>query len=59
SYGTHAEIGMRAMEKAFFSLDAPVQRVGVPDTHMPFSTPLEQEVMPGGEDVRTAIKRVT
>jgi pyruvate/2-oxoglutarate/acetoin dehydrogenase E1 component len=58
SYGTHAEIGMRAMEKAFFSLDAPVQRVGTPDTHMPFSTPLEQEVMPDGEDVRTAIKRV-
>lgn len=58
SYGTHAEIGMRAMEKAFFSLDAPVQRVGTPDTHMPFSTPLEREVMPDGEDVRTAIQRV-
>jgi pyruvate/2-oxoglutarate/acetoin dehydrogenase E1 component len=59
SYGTHAEIGMRAMENAFFSLDAPVQRVGTPDTHMPFSTPLEQEVMPDGEDVRSAIQRVT
>jgi pyruvate/2-oxoglutarate/acetoin dehydrogenase E1 component len=59
SYGTHAEIIARAQEEAFFSLDAPIQRVGTPDTHMPFSTPLEQEVLPGGEDVKDAIRRIT
>jgi acetoin:2,6-dichlorophenolindophenol oxidoreductase subunit beta len=59
SYGTHAEIIARVQEEAFFSLDAPIQRVGTPDTHMPFSTPLEQEVLPGGDDVREAIERVT
>jgi pyruvate dehydrogenase E1 component beta subunit len=58
SYGTHAEIVTQAQEEAFFSLDAPIQRVGTPDTHMPFSPPLEQEVLPNGEDVRAAIERV-
>jgi pyruvate dehydrogenase E1 component beta subunit len=58
SYGVHAEIATRAMENAFYSLDAPVQRVGTPDTHMPFSPPLEQEVLPDGEGVRAAIERI-
>ncbi|MFD1564716.1 alpha-ketoacid dehydrogenase subunit beta [Haloarchaeobius amylolyticus] len=58
SYGTHAEIATRVQEEAFFSLDAPIQRVGTPDTHMPFSPPLEQEVLPGDEDVRAAIERI-
>ncbi|MDT3433334.1 alpha-ketoacid dehydrogenase subunit beta [Haloarcula sp. 1CSR25-25] len=59
SYGTHAEIVARAQEEAFFSLDAPIQRVGTPDTHMPFSPPLEQEVLPDGDDVQNAIERIT
>lgn len=58
SYGTHAEVMARAVENAFYSLDAPIQRVGVPDTHMPFSPTLEQEVLPDGEDVREAIERI-
>jgi len=59
SYGTHAEIIARVQEEAFFSLDAPIMRVGTPDTHMPFSPPLEQEVLPGDDDVRAAIERIT
>jgi len=58
SYGIHAEVATRAMENAFFSLDAPIQRVGTPDTHMPFSPPLEREVLPNGEDVREAVERI-
>ncbi|PCR90863.1 alpha-ketoacid dehydrogenase subunit beta [Natrinema ejinorense] len=58
SYGTHAEIATRVQEEAFFSLDAPIQRVGTPDTHIPFSPPLEQEVLPDGDDVRAAIERI-
>ena len=58
SYGTHAEIVARVQEEAFFSLDAPIQRVGTPDTHMPFSPPLEQEVLPGDDDVKAAIERI-
>jgi pyruvate dehydrogenase E1 component beta subunit len=59
SYGTHAEIMARVNESAFFSLDAPMQRVGVPDTPVPFTPPLEDEVVPTGTDIRTAIERVT
>jgi pyruvate dehydrogenase E1 component beta subunit len=59
SYGIHAEVATRAMENAFFSLDAPIQRVGTPDTHVPFSPPLEEEVVPGGDDVLDAIERIT
>ncbi|RZV08068.1 pyruvate dehydrogenase E1 component beta subunit [Natrinema hispanicum] len=59
SYGTHAEIIARVQEEAFFSLDAPIMRVGTPDTHMPFSPPLEQEVLPGDDDVKAAIERIS
>ncbi|NHN46212.1 alpha-ketoacid dehydrogenase subunit beta [Halostella sp. JP-L12] len=58
SYGIHAEVATRVMENGFYSLDAPIQRVGTPDTHMPFSPPLEQEVLPDGEGVRDAIERI-
>jgi pyruvate dehydrogenase E1 component beta subunit len=58
SYGTHAEIMARVNESAFFSLDAPMQRVGVPDTPIPFSPPLENEVLPSEADIQTAIERI-
>ncbi|NIC00884.1 alpha-ketoacid dehydrogenase subunit beta [Halobacterium sp. R2-5] len=58
SYGVHAEVVTRMVEDEFFSLDAPLQRVGVPDTHVPFSTPLEDEIVPDGADVRDAINQV-
>jgi pyruvate/2-oxoglutarate/acetoin dehydrogenase E1 component len=35
-----------------------MQRVGVPDTPIPFSRPLEQEVVPGAEELHTAIDRI-
>ena len=58
SYGTHAEVATRVMENGFFSLDAPIQRVGVADVHIPFSPALEEEVLPHGEDVKAAIDRI-
>jgi len=57
SYGTHAEIMARVNENAFFSLDAPMQRVGVPDTPIPFAPPLENEILPGEDELRGAIER--
>lgn len=57
SYGTHAEILARAAESAFWDLDAPLQRVGVPDTPIPFSPAMEDEVVPAATDVRQAIER--
>ncbi|WP_136592123.1 alpha-ketoacid dehydrogenase subunit beta [Salinigranum halophilum] len=58
SYGTHAEVVARVQEEGFFSLDAPIQRVGVADTHIPFSPALEEEILPHADDVRAAIDRV-
>jgi pyruvate dehydrogenase E1 component beta subunit len=59
SYGIHAEVVTRVQENAFYSIDAPIQRVGTPDTHMPFSPSLEQEVLPDGDGVRAAVRRIT
>lgn len=58
SCGFHAEILARAGESAFWALDAPFERVGVPDTPIPFSPPLENEVLPGAAEIRAAIDRV-
>jgi len=58
SYGTHAEILSRINESAFWSLDAPMQRVGVPDTPIPFNPDLESEVIPDESDIRDAIETV-
>jgi pyruvate dehydrogenase E1 component beta subunit len=58
SYGTHAEILSRINESAFWSLDAPMQRIGVPDTPIPFNPDLESEVIPDESDIRDAIETV-
>ncbi len=58
SYGVHAEVVSRLVENGFYSLDAPPERVGVPDTHIPFSPSLEQEVLPDAADVTAAIERL-
>jgi len=57
SYGSHGEIGMRAMEESFYSLKAKIQRVGVPDVSIPFAPTLEDEVLPGKAEIRNAIER--
>ncbi|MFD1525152.1 alpha-ketoacid dehydrogenase subunit beta [Halolamina salina] len=57
SYGFHAEVFARSAEDAFWHLDAPLQRVCVPDTPIPFSPTQEDEVVPDADDVRRAIER--
>lgn len=57
SYGLHSEIVTRAAEEEFWWLDAPPQRVGVPDTPIPFAPSIEDEVLPDEADVRRAIER--
>lgn len=58
SYGLHGELLSRMVEEEFFNLDAPPQRVGVPDVHVSFSPPLEDEVTPTKEEIANAIKRL-
>jgi len=53
-----AEIGMQIMEKAFDSLDAPIQRVGA--RNMPIAGAfMEQYVLPQPRDIVAAIEVVT
>ncbi len=56
SYGLHAEVVTRVTEHPDCRLEA-VQRVGVPDTPVPFAPAMEDEVLPGPEEIRTAIRR--
>lgn len=51
SYGVTAEIAARVTEKAFYHLDAPVQRMGAMDVPVPFSPALEDLTVPTAEAV--------
>jgi pyruvate dehydrogenase E1 component beta subunit len=51
SFGATAEIAARIAEKAFYDLDAPVQRMGAMDVPIPFSPVLEDLTVPTPEGV--------
>ena len=51
AYGVTAEIAARVTEKAFYHLDAPVQRMGAMDVPVPFSPALEDLTVPTAEGV--------
>jgi pyruvate/2-oxoglutarate/acetoin dehydrogenase E1 component len=51
NYGVTAEIAARISEKAFYHLDAPVQRMGAMDVPVPFSPVLEDLTVPTPETV--------
>lgn len=51
NYGVTAEIAARIADKAFYHLDAPVQRMGAMDVPVPFSPVLEDLTVPTPEAV--------
>ena len=51
NFGVTAEIASRIAEKAFYHLDAPVQRIGAMDVPVPFSPALEDLTVPTPEKV--------
>tara|TARA_R110002124_G_scaffold76438_3_gene204843 strand:+ start:22223 stop:23218 length:996 start_codon:yes stop_codon:yes gene_type:complete len=51
SYGITGEIASRISDKAFYYLDAPVQRMGAMDVPVPFSPALEDITVPTAETV--------
>ncbi len=56
-FSVSAEIGMQIMEKAFDSLDAPIQRVGA--ANLPIAGGfMEQYILPQPKDIVTAIEAV-
>jgi pyruvate/2-oxoglutarate/acetoin dehydrogenase E1 component len=57
--GLASEIAALAATEALYDLDAPVKRICPRSVPMPFSPPLEQAVLPGLDEVVTAIREIT
>jgi pyruvate dehydrogenase E1 component beta subunit len=53
-----SEVSATVAEQAFAALRAPIRRVCVPDVAMPFSPPLERELLPDAERIATAAEEV-
>jgi pyruvate dehydrogenase E1 component beta subunit len=56
--GVASEVSAIVAENALFQLDAPIRRVGVPDTPIPFAPVMETAVIPQEEQIIEAIKSV-
>jgi 2-oxoisovalerate dehydrogenase E1 component len=57
-FGVGAEIAARAVDRGFWSLDAPVVRVGAPPTPAPYAVSLEGSWVPGAAQIEAAVRRV-
>jgi 2-oxoisovalerate dehydrogenase E1 component len=57
-FGVGAEIAARAVDAGFWSIDAPVLRVGAPPTPAPYAPALEQAWVPAAAQVEAAVRRV-
>jgi pyruvate/2-oxoglutarate/acetoin dehydrogenase E1 component len=53
-----AEISARIMEKAFYELDAPVERICSAEVPMPYAKHLEQAALPQVETIIKTVKRM-
>ena len=56
--GVSAEISAIVAERGFWRLDAPVVRVGVPDTPIPFAPACERAVIPTAGTIAAAVRSV-
>jgi pyruvate/2-oxoglutarate/acetoin dehydrogenase E1 component len=53
-----AEISARIMEKAFYELDAPVERLCSAEVPMPYARHLEQAALPQAETIANMVRRM-
>ncbi|MBI2906246.1 MAG: alpha-ketoacid dehydrogenase subunit beta [Chloroflexi bacterium] len=56
--GAAAEIGMVIQESAFHYLNAPIERIGLPNVPAPLSRPLEMSLLPTSADICAASLRM-
>jgi 2-oxoisovalerate dehydrogenase E1 component len=56
--GFGAEVAAIVVDKAFDHLDAPIKRVGAPDTPMPYNDELERATIPSQDRIVEAIREV-
>jgi len=57
-FGAGAEIAARVVDSEFWSLDAPVLRVGAPATPAPYAPSLENAWLPASADIEAAVRKV-
>jgi acetoin:2,6-dichlorophenolindophenol oxidoreductase subunit beta len=57
-FGVGAELAALAADEGFWSLDAPVLRVGAPSSSAPYAPSLEREWIPGVDDIVAAARRL-
>lgn len=55
--GYAAELSATIMDHCFDDLDAPVERVAMPDMPVPYSEPLENAVLPNAKKIASAARR--
>jgi acetoin:2,6-dichlorophenolindophenol oxidoreductase subunit beta len=53
-----SEIAASIAEEAFWDLEAPIKRVTSPDSHPPFSPPIEMQLYPSSDRIVAAIRAV-
>lgn len=58
SCGVGSEIVARVAEKAIYYIDAPIVRVGVEDTPIPFAPACEQAVVPNAASIADAVMHI-
>ncbi len=56
--GPGAELAAMVADEALDYLDAPIKRVGAPFCPVPFSPPLEQQYIPGADEIVEAVKSI-
>lgn len=55
--GIGAEIAARVANECLWSLEAPIERLGVPDLRIPSAPHLQAELLPSAADVADAVRR--
>ena len=58
SVSISSEVSSRIMEKAFYDLDAPVQRLCGIEVPIPYPNHLEQKAIPQTVDIVNAVKKM-
>ncbi len=56
--GFGGEIAARVADTCFQHLDGPIKRVAAKDSHVPYSPPLEQDMLPGEADISKALREL-
>jgi len=56
--GFGGEIAARVADNCFQSLDGPIKRVAAKDSPVPYSPPLEQDMLPGEADISKALREL-